>query len=66
MNILRKRRKSNKKNEHKKFLLLIFFFMMTTFAWFTYYKALSSNFNFHIASWDVEYDINGLKQSNPL
>lgn len=66
MNILRKRRKSNKKNEHKKFLLLIFFFMMTTFAWFTYYKALSSNFNFHIASWDVEYDINGVKQSNPL
>lgn len=66
MNILRIRRKSNKKNAHKKFLLLVIFLIMTTFAWFTYYKALGSNFNFHIASWDVEYTINGVKQSTPL
>lgn len=65
-NILRKRRKSNKKNEFKKSVALIFTLIMTTFAWFAYTKILNSNLDIHIASWDMEYYIDGEEKENPI
>lgn len=66
MNVLRKRRKSkNKLNAHK-FILIIFFLMMTTFAWFTYYKVLNVKLDIHMASWDVQFLIDGVALEDNL
>ena len=66
MNILRWKRKSRKKINFKSILLLLFSLIMTTFAWFAYSKVLNPTLNMHIASWDIEYFINGAKKQNPI
>lgn len=65
-NILRKHRKSNQRNQFKKSLIIVFTLIMVTFAWFAYKKILNPSLNLHVASWDMEYYINGEKKENPI
>lgn len=66
MNILRWKRKSKRKIRFKTFILVIFSLIMTTFAWFAYSKVLNSSLNIHVASWDMEYYIGSVEQTNPI
>lgn len=66
MNILRWRRKSKKKIKLKTIILVIFSLIMTTFAWFAYSKILNTSLNIHMISWDMEYYIGSVKQTNPI
>lgn len=66
MNLLRRRRKRTKEKNKKKYLILLFSLVMTTFAWFTYSRVLNNNLNLHPLAWDISYEINGVKQDNPI
>lgn len=66
MNLFRIHRKSKHKIKFKTVFLFIFSLIMTTFAWFAYSRVLNPTLNFHIASWDMEYSIEGREQSNEI